>query len=316
MKRSQCALLTVLFASLGVARAAAADVCVEVDTQRDNLSASDRSAAHTMLAQALEDAGQHVVASGCTATYRVYNVQLGASVTAVLTGPNGTRTMKVHKIEEIPEAYNQMVRSLLTGKPLTNDNEGMTRTNVTDEQVVPNRAEADKVWFLRLGYGVGRGDGSLLGGPSFGFGLRYELDRLGIEPSFLNFDIFKGPSGNYDSYAASYIRLRALYFFDPVANGTPYLAAGVAWGAGKAPENNGPSGSFYSGSGLELNAGLGYELLRASTIRAFAELDATAPLYNLNLSGDKSHTLYMPSFTLSVGIGWGGHPTATVKVVE
>src|SRR5262249_34021508 len=136
---------------LGLARAAAADVCVEIDTQRDNLSPADRAAAQTMIAQAFEDVGQKVVPTGCSATYRAYNVQLGASVTAVLSGPNGTRTMKVRAIEEIPEAYSQMVRSLLSGKPLTTDSDALTRNNVTSEQAVQTRAEADKIWFIRLG---------------------------------------------------------------------------------------------------------------------------------------------------------------------
>jgi hypothetical protein len=321
MKASRWLVLASLFASLGLARAAAADVCVEVDTQRDNLSPADRSAAQTMLAHAFEDAGQKVVASGCAATYRVYNVQLGASVTAVLSGPNGTRTMKVRAIEEIPDAYSQMVRSLLSGKPLTTDSDALTRNNVTTEQAVQTRAEADKVWFIRLGYGATRGDDGLMGGPSFGFGLRYELDRIAVEPSFLNFVILKTPNGDYDGFSAEYVRLRVLYFFDPLANSTLYLGAGVAWGGARVPVTNVPTTGYsssygYSGSGLDLTAGFGYEMLRASTIRLFAEADATAPLYNLKLDGDTSHTLYAPSFALSLGIGWGGHPVVTVRNVD
>ena len=317
MKRPSFLVFAILFAALVVTRAASADVCVEIDAARDNLSPADRSGVRTMLAHSFEEAGQHVVATGCATTYRAYNVQLGASVTAVLEGPTGSRTMTVHKIEEVPSAYSQMVRSLLSGQPLSTESSAMTRNNVTNAQVMPNRAEADKVWFIRLGYGGTRDGEGLITGPAFGFGLRYELDRIAVEPSFLNFLLVKDDKGSYGGFIGEYIRLRALYFFDPVANSTLYVGAGVAWGGGSvrggAPDAYGVTGS-YTGSGLGLNAAIGYEMLRASTIRLFAEVDGAVPLYNLKHGTDQS--LYVPIVALSLGIGWGGHPAVVVKNVD
>jgi hypothetical protein len=69
--------------------------------------------------------------------------------------------------------------------------------------------------------------------------------------------------------------------------------------------------SAYSGSGLQGEVSVGYELLRASTIRIFAQGDATLPFYKVHstivTSSGASNTdsSYAPSFVVSLGIGWG-----------
>src|SRR4051812_30857988 len=167
-----------LLGGLSVAKAASADVCVEVDTQRDNLSEADRSATRTMLEQALINNGQKVVTpgAGCSATWRVYHVKLGNTVSITMNSPTDSRTMKVRQVEDIPDAHSQMVKSLLSGTPLGVESGSVDRTNVTNTQTSNNRVAADSLFYLRLGYGGVVGSG-LTAGPAFGLGWRKELDR-------------------------------------------------------------------------------------------------------------------------------------------
>lgn len=302
-------------------RGASAAVCAQVDASRDTLSDSDRNATRIFLTQSLRREGLQVVESGCTDTYIVYHVKLGNSVTVFMQGPQGYRETTAHSVEEIPAAYSQMIRSLLTGQPMNGANDTVDRTNVTSNQQMPNRVEADSLWYARLGYGGVKGP-SFGHGPGIGFGYRYELDELGIDLSFLNL-MFADNSNNNGSSGSvgvtgTWIRLMALYFLNPSANRSSYVGAGLGWGAtavASATDVNNTSGSVsaYSGSGLQAELSLGYELLRASTIRIFVQGDVSLPFYKIHsdiltptgTGSATSGSSYAPSFVVSLGIGWG-----------
>lgn len=332
-----CALSCVLVVE-GTVRAA---VCVEVDTSRDTLSEGDRNATRILLGQALEREGIQVAPQGCAGTYSVHHVKLGNSITVFLQGPAGNpqtaapgpleyRQATVRTIEEVPAAYSQMVRSLVSGQPMNSASDVVDRTNATAAQQAPNRVEADSLWYVRLGYGGVLGP-DVGHGPAFGFGYRYELDSLGIDFSFLNFTIGSSSNdGNSGSagVSGSWIRLMALYFLNPTANRSSYFGGGLGWGA-TAVANSSSTGSAsggtatyssYTGTGLQAELSLGYELLRASTIRMFIQADATLPFYQVHSnrfdsSPASTSTSYAPSFALSFGIGWGRSITR-VHVVD
>ncbi len=308
------AILSFLFVSTFAGAAHAADVCVEIDTTRDNLTEPERGATRALLAQTLEEKQQRVVETGCQVTYRAYHVRLGSSVTVVLSNGGASRSLKVSKIDDVQKAYSQLVESLLTGKPLGVEGGTIDRTNVTDAQVSPNRVEADSLWYLRLGYGSIAADG-VKTGPAFGFGYRYELDRIALDASFLNFVLTKKES-SYDAATGSWIRLGAAYYFDPFANNSLYAGAGIGWGAGSATVD----GTNYTNSGIDFGVCGGFEFLRASSIRLFVQLDATLPTYKLSgtvydSTGLSSHedSLYAPSFALSLGLGFGKSNTLKVQ---
>jgi hypothetical protein len=301
-------------AAVAAPAAAQAAVCVQLDTTHDNLSEQERAGTMTMLVQTLQQQGQQVATEGCQGTYVVYHVRLGYSVNVVLQGPGGYRQGMARAIEEVPALYSQMVHSLLTCQPMSTANGTVDRTNVTSGQVAPNRVEADSLWYARLGYAgiVGPKFG---GGPTFGFGYRYELDSIGIDFSFLNFVV---PSSNGSNtsvgFSGSLIKLQGLYFLNPIANGSMYLGAGAAWGFTASYEEDSLGNvRSLSGSGLQGEATLGYEFLRASTIRMFAQADATLPFYKMtgstfSTTGATFTTTdesWAPTFALSVGIGWG-----------
>ena len=315
---------------VSLSRGASAAVCAQIDASRDTLSEADRNATKIFLTQSLRREGLQVVESGCSETYTVYHVKLGNSVTVFMQGPQGYRETTAHAVEEIPAVYSQMIRSLLSGRPMDGANDTVDRTNVTSAQQAPNRVEADSLWYARLGYGGVLGP-SFGHGPAIGFGYRYELDQLGIDLSFLNLMFADNTNNNGSSgsvgVTGTWIRLMALYFLNPSANRSAYVGAGLGWGAtavASATDVNSTTGtvSAYSGSGLQGELSLGYELLRASTIRIFLQGDVSLPFYKIHsdtLTSTSSSTVttygssYAPSFVVSLGSGWG---RSTIRVRE
>jgi len=284
-----------------------------------------------LLTQALEHSGLAVVVSGCDQEYTVFHVRMGNSVSITLMGPQGYRQANAHGIEDLPNWYDQMVRSLLTGQPMTAINNSVTRDNVASSQMAPNRVEADSLWYVRLGYGATFG-GDTRQGPALGFGYRYELDSLAIDLSFFDFMIDSGNNNSSNNASAgvtaTWIRLQGLYFLNPLANGSTYLGAGLGWGAAAAVKatsstsSTGSTDSAYSGSGLEGQLTVGYEFLRASTIRMFAQADLTLPFYKASSAAYSSlsstystDSIYLPTVTLTLGIGWG-KSTTRVRVIQ
>jgi hypothetical protein len=292
-----------------VARTASAAVCVELDPTRDNLTEQERGATVTLFAQALADQGQQVAQQGCMGVYRIYHVRLGASVTVFVQGPQGYRQATSRTLEELPAVYSQVIRSLITGQPMNTANGTVDRNNVTSTQQAPNRVQSDNLWYVRLGY-AGAAGPIPNAGPAFGFGYRYELDSIGIDVSFLN--LMLGNSRDSSStnsgsaaFTASWVKLMALYFMNPSANGSLYFGGGLSWGGTLVTDST----ATYSGSGLQVEAAAGYEMLRASTIRLFVQADATLPLYAISqdttLTTTGTGKGYAPTFTVAFGLGWG-----------
>lgn len=307
------ALVLVALAGLvAIARPASAQICVAVDTSKDNLGEPERKAAVTLVSQAFADSGQQVIAAPCPQTVYVHHVRFGNSVTVYLASPRGSRTATARTLEDVPYLYSQMVKSLVTGQPMSGANDTVDRTNVTTAQMASNRVEADSLWYIRLGYGSILGASS--GGPAVGFGYRYELDNIGIDASFLNF-VLPPDDGNTDFDASgSLIKLMGLYFVNPTANRTLYLGAGVAYGSSGLTEE----ADTYTGSGLQGELSLGYEILRASSIRMFMQLDASLPFYSVQSTqfttlGSTTDSKWAPTFALSLGVGWGRSRVLTVR---
>jgi len=312
-------------ASLFASKAALADACVQVDKDRDNLEAQDQQASKTLFEQALIDNGQKVAATGpgCTEVWRIYSVKLGSSVTATVNSPDDRRTMHIRSVEDLPGAYSQMIKSLLSGTPLSTEGPGVDRTNVTTAQMSPNRVSADSLWYVRLGYGGVVGDG-LTGGPAFGLGWRKELDRIGLDISFANLVLTKH-NDSYENVSGSWVKLGVFYYFDPYANYSFYAGGGLSWG-GSHVETNGAS---YGNSGIHGELTAGYEMFRASNIRLLIQFDASLPTYSSTAnittvdtsSGSSVYTtthdsLYTPSFSLSLGIGFGRSNTIVVRQID
>ena len=298
---------------LAAAAAARADVCVAVDEAHDMFSPRDRAAAVLMVSKQFELENEHVAVEECASPYTVSHIVLGNTILVTLTGPRGSREGKALGMDDLPALYSQMVRSIVTGKTMTGFNV-VDRTNVTAAQSSVERVQSDSLWYARLGYGSVFGD-KAYGGPSMGLGYRFELDSFGVDVSFLNFQSrsssgaysYYGPSDN--AFAGSLLKIEGLYFVNPKANKTTFVGGGLSWGGADF-------GQGWHGSGLQGELTAGYELLRASSLRAFVQADATLPFYQsstvrypVNYRGVGSIPFttdhrYAPSLVVSLGVGW------------
>lgn len=311
--------LTTATAAHAQTGAAGERVCVTIDESHDTFSPQDRAAALLLVAKQFELAGRRVMPERCSTPYTVSHVGLGNTITVTLSGPNGRREGTALGLDDLPALYSQMVRSIVTGRPMTGFNV-VDRTNVTASQASPLRVQSDSFGYARLGYGGIFGDHTY-GAPALGFGYRVELDSFGIDVSFLNLQV-KTSNSYYGSssgaIAGSWLKLEGLHFMKPAANASAYVGAGASWGG----TNFGGGGygstgyrSNWHGSGLQGELTVGYEFPRASTLRLFVQADAGLPFYKVrsetfSRSGRTATTehRYAPSLAVSIGLGWQRDP--------
>ena len=119
---------------------AGAQVCVKIDEAQDTLSGNERTAAVLLLSRQFATAGEQVV-TDCSTPILLAHIKLGNLITVTLSGPLGDRQGTALGLEDLPALYDQMVRSLLTGRPMT----GLSvvdRTNVTAAQATTTRVSA------------------------------------------------------------------------------------------------------------------------------------------------------------------------------
>jgi hypothetical protein len=300
-----------------VSARANADVCVTIDEARDLFSPQERTAALQLLARQFELAGEHVVPAGCDTPYRVSHVQLGNMISITLSGPNGQRDALAIGYEDIPAVYSQMVRSLLTNRPM--EARGVVdRTNVTVKQSERRRVYSDSIAYTRLGFGAIFGDRTY-SGPSLAiFGYRKELDAFAIDVSFLNV-LYKSSDRTYgynpggsSGMTGDWLKLQALHFFSPLSDRAFYAGGGLSWSTANISNSN----TTWSGSGLAAVLTTGYEVGRASTLRMFMQIDAGLPFYELRsetyaysnaapyVSYLTTRHRYAPTLGVSIGLGW------------
>ena len=283
-------------------------ICVEIDPARDTLTDAERQAVRGLVLQAFANEKQVVNSSGtaCIETYAVSNIKLGNTINVTITGPRGQRTGRSTSLDDLPNVYSQMVRSLITGAPMETGGGTTDRTNVTKEQSAPRRVAADSLKYVTLGYG-GVIAGRFAYGPAFGFGYRKELDRIGLDISGANILLANdNREGESYGFSMALIQLLGLWYQDPIKDGSMYYGAGLSYGfIGVSGDN---SQTAYFGSGLQGHAIAGYEAFRSSTIRGFIQMDVTLPFFKSNTELGGSETggdKYTPTVTVQLGFGWG-----------
>lgn len=294
-----------------------ANTCVHIDESKDSLSASERIAALSLLELAFQKVGVKIKKQSCKYTYKANNIRLGSSITASIKGPKGIRSMQIDRIEDLGNAYEQMVHSLLKGSQLGDTaGSGMTRHNVSIKQAIPTRVENDSVVYIGIGPGYILGSNPNELPISFNVGYRYELDSFGLD---VNLQLVNAQNKE-DSSTSTMLNLSGIYFLDPVANHSLYFGGGLGLGAMDISTSN----AAYMGDGLHLKAQVGYEFFRVSTLRLMIQFDVTLPFYNLedtyyndysnqnsitNLDATNSNkSMYAPTFGLSLNLGWSKKP--------
>ncbi|MCW5805453.1 MAG: hypothetical protein KIT31_23995 [Deltaproteobacteria bacterium] len=289
--------------------AAVPGVCVTIDPARDTLTEQERLAVRTLVLQAFERERLPADATGtaCAETYAVTNVKLGNTVTVTIAGPRGTRTGRASTLDDLPNVYSQMVRSLVTGAAMETGGGTTDRTNVTRDQAAPRRVAADNMKYASLGYG-GIVAGRVSRGGVFGGGYRRELDRIALDIS-MSF-VVGTDDPNSDGATFAIPRLLFLLYQDPLQDGSMYYGGGVSYGFTAADDKEGDS---YAGAGMQGHLVAGYEAFRSSTLRAFVQLEATLPFYTSKLDfGSGSGSRYTPTFSINLGFGWGKSNTLRV----
>jgi hypothetical protein len=298
--------LSVLTAAMCFAQTASAEVCVKVDEARDSLTPSERVAASSLLENAFRKAGETIGAADCANQYTVSNIRLGASITSTVSGPKGTKSLQVSKIEELGAAFDQMANSLITGATLGDTaGESVGRNNVTAKQAVPNRIENDSLVYANVGPGYIVGVDADEVPITIGGGYRFELDSFAID---LGGQLVVA-AGEDTSGGSLFANVGGVYFLDPMANSSSFVGGSLGLGTMGASKDD----VTYSGGGLHARAVAGYEFFRASTMRFIVQADVTLPLYDLegdSITDDMGNetemddTMYAPVFGLSVGGGF------------
>jgi hypothetical protein len=300
---------------VGIASVASADVCITIDESRDTFAARDRAAAILLVTTQFELEGERVVPAGCSQPFVLFHAQLNNLVVVTMSGRGTTWQATAQTADDVPAIYSQMVRSIVTGRPMTGLNV-VDRTNVTSAQAEAKRVHTDSIWYGRLGYGGVFADRAY-GTPSLGFGYRAELDSFAIDLAFLNYQL---PSpGGYSSpraHASSLLKLSGLRFLDPQANRSAYFGGGLSYGYSSISRGNTAYqvgtysySSSWSGSGLQGELTAGYELARATSLRVFVQADAIFPFYEVTSETRSMNGMvttdsrYAPSVVLSIGIG-------------
>jgi hypothetical protein len=288
---------------------AAAGVCVTIDPTRDTLAEGERVAARSLVLQAFETERLATDASGtaCSETYVVSNIKLGNTINVTITGPRGQRTGRATSLDDLPNVYSQMIKSLVLGVPMETGGGGaVDRTNVTKDQSAPRRVQADNLKYVQLGYGGIMASGSAASGPAFGTGWRKELDRIALDIALtLLFD-----NSELDGITMAIPKLTFLWNQTPTADATVYYGLGVSFGISAIDAG----AEEYGGSGMQGQIAAGYTMFRSSTIRGFVQLDVTLPFYKSGAAGSDA-TRWTPSAFFSLGFGWGKTSTV-VRVIN
>ncbi len=286
--------------------------CVRIDATLDMLSPQEQKAAALLFEEALRQEGLAIDAALCTEAWVVSHTRLGDSLVVVIASPHGRRSDRVRAIEELPAQYSQSIRALRTGHDPRNEIAGVVdRTNVTSAQVELKRVQSESLFFVRIGYGYASGPGNG-GGPSLGLGWRKELNRVALDVTFANALVLSNgndqdtySSGPLDGGSFTPVALGVNYHFRPLSNGTPYAGLGLGFTVWNPDADE--------SKGLDLRLSLGYEMLRASTVRLFVQADAILPTYEVTRrswssnGATSSDERFRPAtFALSLGIGFGG----------
>ena len=182
--------------------------------------------------------------------------------------------------------------------------------------------ELRSIGYARLGYGGASAD-QFRSAPAIGFGYRGELESFALDISFFNYiiraDLYE--TGR-NVFAGSLLRLQALHFLDAEADRSAYVGAGLSWGGVglSRASSGGTYANSWSGSGLQGELTVGYELTRSTPMRLFIQTDVGLPFFKAkSASGSfirspdgifRPTTVderYIPSAVVSLGIGWQRH---------
>ncbi|MFT4975460.1 MAG: hypothetical protein ACI8S6_001347 [Myxococcota bacterium] len=173
--------------------------------------------------------------------------------------------MSVAAIEELPVAYERLIRAIQTGVSVE---DAADRDSVTASEQSQARVQADPMAYVQLG-GRTRGVEDPGNGAIIGGGYRHSLDRVAVDAAvgyLLPQDLLE------DGNVGMFLELSGLYYLDGEAKSSLYFGGGGGlWLTSNAETEE------VALDGLSVLLSGGYELMRHSSIQFFPQIDVILP---------------------------------------
>ncbi len=275
--------------------------------------------------------GFEAVATGCSQRISVelYPIRGGYTVFARYTGYGREERVNAVSMQEFPQLAGRIVKALLEDRPISEtvsrqdvlraDSEGRLRkvdvqghalfalgttfrtTKLPTAPEGDGPATRDYRWLtpasIRLGY---RGKFQAWGLDAFG------ILELGTE----EMSVRQNPSGGHVDYAGSGgLGLHFLRYFSQDDVTSLYVGGGATFTMSfyqqirEPKRRNGDSRDLVTGTGLELDALVGYEFMRASALHFFAQGGLRLPTYLVRFEHNEALTnSYTPGLMAEIGM--------------
>ena len=272
-----------------------ASPCLAIDQSNDTLTEQERKAAINTFQAVLER--QDFKIEGCE-PFILTHSRLGEVVTIRVIQGSESRTLRAASLSDLPAAYDQIVISLISGKPIE---ASVRRDNVMQSQATREKESIDSIFFLGFsGSGASNVERVM---PGFHLSAQFQTDAhtFGFSGGLL-----VGPSETTDSAvqdveddaARAFFGLDYAFFLSPLEASSFYVGTGLGY--------EGDVAGSLSGVGFYLSPTVGMEFFRTSAARVGVELKSTLPLYQL--SGDGQDSEWNPALSLILKIGWDVPP--------
>jgi hypothetical protein len=282
-------LLSLVLATAVLSSESLAATCVEINQESDQLGETEQQSALFLLKEGLLENGA-VVEGECSSTWALTHLRLGGSITVSAVSSDRRLKLTVSSERDLPDIYSQMADAIVSNKDIE---DSIRRDNVTMDQAHTQRVKADYMTIFSFGGTMYPPAGASVI-PTFGTGLRVELDKWAIEVSGkLALPIYE----NNNFFAASG-HLSALYFLNGTDNHSLYVGGGPGFSILAEGDSSTAEGAGFDGQLIG-----GYEMFRASNMRMFLQSNIEIPLYTIDGADSWS-----PKIGLNFGIGYRPQP--------
>jgi hypothetical protein len=278
-------------------------------------------------------AGFEAVQEGCgeRITVELYVVRGGYTVFARFSGNAREEKVDYVELDEVASLAQRLTQALLTDRSIAHT---MTRENVLRADSEQNLRAVKGRGHFAASAGTALRVGVLPTGPeepdsvepasdefrlqapvSLALGYRGKYRALGVE-ALGRFDIgtskratSRNPGGGHADFSVGMgMALHALHYLDPSGMTSFYFGGGASFDLlrytliqAHPPQSGGSREPLWSG-GLNLDAVVGHEFMRSSSMQFFVQLDLKLPTFAVNSENDAGRIqAYLPGAVFHVG---------------
>jgi len=275
--------------------------------------------------------GYEAVASGCSqrVVVELYPIKDGYTVFARYTGFSREEKVDSVTVQEFPKLASRIARALLENRAISEtvsrqdvlraDSEGRLRTVGVQGHILFGLGTTLRVAALPTAAADGRAIERKLrwltpADIQLGYRGKFQawgLDAFGrLELGTKERSVRQNPSGGHVDYAGQGgLGLHFLRYFAPEEMSSMYVGGGATFTVSyfqtiREPERReSKARDTTTGTGLELDALVGYEFMRASALHFFAQGELKVPTYLVKFeSGDSLKNSYVPGFGAQIGM--------------